>query len=88
MAYFDNMQVAPLDNTFDALAVVEYEDHGGLGLHLLLKVEELSLVAVLMIGDAGVLVGEQGGGLAAGLFAGPGGWFGEAGTHQLARPGG
>jgi hypothetical protein len=70
MPHLDNIEVAPFNNTFDALAVIKYEDHGRLRLHLLLKVEELSLAAMLMIRSAAVLVGEQEGGRAAGLFAG------------------
>lgn len=86
MTHLNNMQVVPLDNPFYPLAIIEYEDHHGLRLHLLLKVEQFGLAAGLgMRHDAGILMREQLCGLAIQRLARDGGCIREPWTHKLAR---
>jgi len=55
-AELEGLLVEPLDDAFEALAVVEQDDHGRLRLHLLLEVEDLG-VAGLGLGCGLVKVG-------------------------------
>jgi len=57
-AEFEGFAVEPLDDAFHAFAVVEHDDHGGLGLDLFLEVEDLG-VAGLGLGCAFVKIGRS-----------------------------
>jgi hypothetical protein len=88
MPHLDNMQVAPFNNTFDRLAIIEHKDHKCLRLHLLLEVKQFSVAAVLLIrGDAGVLMGEQRRRLTARLLSAAGGSIRQPGANKFARAG-